>query len=106
MKGAGARAHADRRVIGHRCARATRSRPGVPALLRRVGGANIDVFIRRACDLYTADGSVNFAHLLVGSSGTLAWTRRSRSARAVPTIRALGVIFLPPSGNGMYASSR
>ena len=47
----------------------------VPKVLRRVGGYNIDVFHPQSERPYTADGSVNFAHLLVGSEGTLAWTR-------------------------------
>ena len=47
----------------------------VPKVLRRVGGYNIDVCCPQSERPYTADGSVNFAHLLVGSEGTLAWTR-------------------------------
>ena len=50
----------------------------VPKVMRRVGGYNIDVFHPQSERPYTADGSVNFAHLLVGSEGTLAWTRGSR----------------------------
>ena len=47
----------------------------VPHVLRRVGGYNLDVFNPQSERPYTADGSVNLAHLLVGSEGTLAWTR-------------------------------
>ena len=47
----------------------------VPKVLRRVGGYNIDVFHPQSERPYTADGSVNYAHLLVGSEGTLAWSR-------------------------------
>ena len=47
----------------------------MPKVLRRVGGYNLDVFRPQSERPYTADGSVNFAHLLVGSEGTLAWTR-------------------------------
>jgi hypothetical protein len=47
----------------------------VPKVLRRVGGYNIDVFHPQSERPYTADGSVNYAQLLVGSEGTLAWTR-------------------------------
>ena len=47
----------------------------VPQVLRRVGGYNIDVFHPQSERPYTRDGSVNLAHLLVGSEGTLAWTR-------------------------------
>jgi FAD/FMN-containing dehydrogenase len=39
----------------------------VPTQLRRVGGYNVDVFHPQSARPYTADGSVNFAHLLVGS---------------------------------------
>src|SRR5207302_9527090 len=50
-------------------------RQRVPTVMRRVGGYNIDVFEPQSDYPYTADGSVNWAHLLVGSEGTLAWTR-------------------------------
>ena len=65
----------------------------VPTLLRRVGGYNIDVFHPQSVRPYTADGSVNFAHLLVGSEGTLAWTRQLTVQLApLPTHRTLGVV--------------
>ncbi len=68
----------------------------VPAVLRRVGGYNIDVFHPRSVRPYTADGSVNFAHLLVGSEGTLAWTRTLTLAVApLPQHRTLGVVNFP-----------
>ena len=45
---------------------------------------------------YTADGSVNFAHLLVGSEGTLAWTRALTLKLApLPAHRTLGVVNFP-----------
>ena len=45
---------------------------------------------------YTADGSVNFAHLLVGSEGTLAWSRELTLKLApLPAHRALGVVNFP-----------
>ena len=56
-------------------ASATRSTRSVPKVLRRVGGYNLDIFDPQSERPYTDDGSVNFAHLLVGSEGTLAWTR-------------------------------
>ena len=63
----------------------------VPHVLRRVGGYNIDVFHPQSERPYTADGSVNFAHLLVGSEGTLAWTRdadaQARAAAAASRAR-------------------
>ncbi|MDE2002346.1 MAG: FAD-binding protein, partial [Betaproteobacteria bacterium] len=65
----------------------------VPRLLRRVGGYNADIFNPQSVRPYTDDASVNFAHLLVGSEGTLAWTRRLTLALApLPTHRALGVV--------------
>ena len=68
----------------------------VPTVLRRVGGYNIDVFHPISERPYTADGSVNFAHLLVGSEGTLAWTRELTLQLApLPAHRALGVVSFP-----------
>jgi FAD/FMN-containing dehydrogenase/Fe-S oxidoreductase len=68
----------------------------VPAVLRRVGGYNIDVFHPVSERPYTADGSVNLAHLLVGSEGTLAWTRRiTLDLAPLPAHRALGVVNFP-----------
>ena len=52
----------------------------VPKVLRRVGGYNVDVFRPQSERPYTADGSVNYAHLLVGSEGTLALTRALTSS--------------------------
>ncbi|MEO5881881.1 MAG: FAD-binding oxidoreductase, partial [Caldimonas sp.] len=43
-----------------------------PKVLRRVGGYNLDIFQPQSERPYTGDGSVNLAHLLVGSEGTLA----------------------------------
>jgi FAD/FMN-containing dehydrogenase/Fe-S oxidoreductase len=68
----------------------------VPTVLRRVGGYNIDVFHPQSERPYTADGSVNFAHLLVGSEGTLAWTRTITLKLApLPQHRTLGVVNFP-----------
>ena len=44
----------------------------VPKVMRRVGGYNIDIYHPQSERPYTPDGSVNLAHLLVGSEGTLA----------------------------------
>ena len=44
-------------------------------MLRRVGGYNLDIFHPQSERPYTDDGSVNLAHLLVGTEGTLAWSR-------------------------------
>ncbi len=68
----------------------------VPKVMRRVGGYNLDVFRPQSERPYTSDGSVNFAHLLVGSEGTLAWTRALTLALApLPQHRALGVVSFP-----------
>ncbi|MBK7331364.1 MAG: FAD-binding protein [Betaproteobacteria bacterium] len=68
----------------------------VPRVLRRVGGYNLDVFHPQSERPYTDDGSVNFAHLLVGSEGTLAWTRTITLKLApLPAHRTLGVVNFP-----------
>ena len=65
----------------------------VPKLLRRVGGYNVDVFNPQSERPYTGDASVNLAHLLVGSEGTLAWTRAlTLDLAPLPRHRALGVV--------------
>jgi FAD/FMN-containing dehydrogenase/Fe-S oxidoreductase len=68
----------------------------VPKMLRRVGGYNIDVSFPQSERPYTADGSVNYAHLLVGSEGTLAWSRELTLRLApLPVHRTLGVVNFP-----------
>jgi FAD/FMN-containing dehydrogenase/Fe-S oxidoreductase len=68
----------------------------VPKVMRRVGGYNIDVFAPQSERPYTPDGSVNLAHLLVGSEGTLAWTRQITLQLApLPRHRTLGVVNFP-----------
>jgi FAD/FMN-containing dehydrogenase/Fe-S oxidoreductase len=68
----------------------------VPKVMRRVGGYNLDVFHPQSERPYTADGSVNWAHLLVGSEGTLAWTRTLTLKLApLPQHKALGVVSFP-----------
>jgi len=68
----------------------------VPKVLRRVGGYNIDVFHPQSERPYTSDGRANLAHLLVGSEGTLAWTRALTLQLApLPPHRALGVVNFP-----------
>ncbi len=68
----------------------------VPKVLRRVGGYNIDLCCAQGERPYTADGSVNYAHLLVGSEGTLAWSRELTLKLApLPAHRALGVVNFP-----------
>jgi FAD/FMN-containing dehydrogenase len=70
------RAARDRRL----CARSGgRNRDDIeanwPKVLRRVAGYNLDIFDNQNERPYTNDGSVNLAHLLVGSEGTLAFTK-------------------------------
>ena len=67
-----------------------------PKVLRRVAGYNLDVFRNQNPRPYTADGSVNLAHLLVGSEGTLAVTRSlTLQLSALPGHRVLGVVNFP-----------
>ncbi|HVL55467.1 MAG TPA: FAD-linked oxidase C-terminal domain-containing protein [Burkholderiaceae bacterium] len=67
-----------------------------PTVLRRVGGYNLDIFEPCSERPYTDDGSLNLAHLLVGSEGTLAWTRQLKLKLApLPAAKVLGVISFP-----------
>jgi FAD/FMN-containing dehydrogenase/Fe-S oxidoreductase len=67
-----------------------------PKVLRRVAGYNLDIFHNQNEKPYTTDGSVNLAHLLVGSEGTLAMTR-SLDLRLdeLPRAKVLGVVNFP-----------
>ena len=64
-----------------------------PKVLRRVAGYNLDIFNNQNERPYTNDGSVNLAHLLVGSEGTLAFTK-DLTLKLVPLPRnkVLGVV--------------
>lgn len=76
-----------------------------PKVLRRVGGYNLDIFHPQSPRPYTADGSVNLAHLLVGSEGTLAFSRSLTLALSpLPAARALGVINFPSFAQAMAAA--
>ncbi|MGV3569561.1 MAG: FAD-binding and (Fe-S)-binding domain-containing protein, partial [Ramlibacter sp.] len=67
-----------------------------PKVLRRVGGYNLDVFHNQNERPYTADGSVNLAHLLVGSEGTLALTKSlTLRLSELPRAKVLGVVNFP-----------
>lgn len=67
-----------------------------PKVLRRVGGYNLDVFHNQNERPYTNDGSVNLAHLLVGSEGTLALTKSLTLRLAdLPRAKVLGVVNFP-----------
>ena len=64
-----------------------------PKVMRRVGGYNIDVFHPQSERPYTDNGSVNLAHLLVGSEGTLAYSRQITLKLApLPKAKALGIV--------------
>jgi FAD/FMN-containing dehydrogenase/Fe-S oxidoreductase len=77
----------------------------VPKVLRRVGGYNLDLFAPQSVRPYTTDGSVNLAHLLVGSEGTLAWSSRLTLALApLPRHKALGVVNFPSFYQAMAAA--
>ncbi|MBO9355439.1 FAD-binding protein [Bordetella petrii] len=68
----------------------------VPAVMRRVGGYNLDIFHPQSTRPYTADGQVNLAHMLVGSEGTLAYTRSiTLKLSPLPAAKALGVVNFP-----------
>ncbi|HXZ96638.1 MAG TPA: FAD-linked oxidase C-terminal domain-containing protein, partial [Burkholderiales bacterium] len=65
----------------------------VPKVLRRVGGYNIDIFHPQSERPYTPDNSVNLAHLLIGSEGTLAYSRRiTLKLVPIPRHKTLGVV--------------
>jgi FAD/FMN-containing dehydrogenase/Fe-S oxidoreductase len=67
-----------------------------PKVLRRVGGYNLDIFDNQNERPYTRDGSVNLAHLLVGSEGTLALTKSLTLQLAeLPRSKVLGVVNFP-----------
>jgi FAD/FMN-containing dehydrogenase/Fe-S oxidoreductase len=76
-----------------------------PKVLRRVGGYNLDIFHPQSERPYTDDGSVNLAHLLVGSEGTLAFTRSLTLKLApLPRARVLGVVNFPTFHAAMDAA--
>jgi len=67
-----------------------------PKVMRRVAGYNLDIFCNQSERPYTADGSVNLAHLLVGSEGTLAFTKSLTLALSpLPKAKVLGVVNFP-----------
>jgi FAD/FMN-containing dehydrogenase/Fe-S oxidoreductase len=64
-----------------------------PKVMRRVGGYNLDIFKNQSERPYTRDGSVNLAHLLIGSEGTLAYTREiTLDLSVLPRTKVLGVV--------------
>jgi FAD/FMN-containing dehydrogenase/Fe-S oxidoreductase len=67
----------------------------VPKLLRRVGGYNLDML---------SGESFNMAHLLVGSEGTLAYSRRIHlNLSPLPKVKTLGVCHFPTFFKAMEA---
>ncbi|WP_062309485.1 FAD-binding and (Fe-S)-binding domain-containing protein [Polynucleobacter sinensis] len=64
-----------------------------PKVLRRVAGYNLDIFHPQSELPYTQDGSVNLAHLLVGSEGTLAYFKSLElKLSPLPQHKVLGVV--------------
>ena len=64
-----------------------------PKVMRRVGGYNLDIFNNQNEKPYTADGSVNLAHLMIGSEGTLGITQSlTLKLSELPATKVLGVV--------------
>jgi Fe-S oxidoreductase len=64
-----------------------------PKVLRRVAGYNLDIFHPQSELPYTQDGSVNLAHLLVGSEGTLGYFKSLKLKLApLPKHKVLGIV--------------
>ena len=64
-----------------------------PKVMRRVAGYNLDIFHPQSELPYTPDSSVNLAHLLVGSEGTLAYFKSLELKLApLPQHKVLGVV--------------
>ena len=64
-----------------------------PKVLRRVAGYNLDIFHPQSELPYTKDGSVNLAHLLVGSEGTLGYFKSLKLKLApLPQHKVLGIV--------------
>lgn len=65
----------------------------IPKVLRRVAGYNLDIFDCQNPRAYTDDGVANLAHLLVGSEGTLAYSRQiTLKLSPLPIHKTLGVV--------------
>ncbi|EHP44550.1 d-lactate dehydrogenase, partial [Cupriavidus basilensis OR16] len=68
----------------------------MPKVLRRVAGYNIDLFECQNPRAYTDDGYANLSHILVGSEGTLAYSRQiTLKLSALPQHKVLGVVNFP-----------
>ena len=67
-----------------------------PKVLRRVAGYNLDIFNNQNEKPYTQDGSVNLAHLMIGSEGTLGLTQSLKLRLSeLPRTKVLGVVNFP-----------
>ncbi|TSD59996.1 FAD-binding protein [Variovorax sp. KBS0712] len=76
-----------------------------PKVMRRVAGYNLDIFDNQSEKPYTADGSVNLAHLLIGAEGTLAYTRSLKLKLApLPRAKVLGIVNFPTFHAAMDAA--
>ncbi|MHB1199986.1 MAG: FAD-binding and (Fe-S)-binding domain-containing protein [Polaromonas sp.] len=76
-----------------------------PKVMRRVGGYNLDIFDNQSERPYSADGSVNLAHLAVGSEGTLALTKSlTLQLSELPRAKVLGVVNFPTFYRAMDAA--
>ncbi|MBK5205098.1 MAG: 4Fe-4S dicluster domain-containing protein, partial [Polaromonas sp.] len=76
-----------------------------PKVMRRVGGYNLDIFNNQNEKPYTQDGSVNLAHLLIGSEGTLALTKTlTLQLSELPKAKVLGVVNFPTFYRAMDAA--
>ena len=76
-----------------------------PKVLRRVGGYNLDIFCNQNERPYTTNGGVNLSHLLVGSEGTLAFTKSLTLALLhLPRKKVLGVVNFPTFHQAMDAA--
>ncbi len=88
---------------------ALRHRRGIvehwPKVMRRVGGYNLDIFDNQSERPYVAGGEVNLAHLLIGSEGSLAYTRTlTLKLSPKPAHRVLGVVNFPSFRASMEAA--
>ena len=76
-----------------------------PKVLRRVAGYNLDIFDPQSELPYTKAGSVHLAHLLIGSEGTLAFTKSlTLRLSELPKTKVLGVITFPTFHAAMHAA--
>ena len=67
-----------------------------PKVMRRVAGYNLDIFRNQSERPYTTGGTVNLAHLLIGSEGTLALTKNlTLQLSELPRAKVLGVVNFP-----------